>query len=61
MFEVRLTQEHGTSYSRKFETYEEAVQWIAGEPEAGIMMWEDNEDIGTERCIQLQEDGEAAL
>ena len=58
MFDIKLTQDNGTCYSTKVETYDEAVRWIAGEPEAGIMIWEDGEDIGTERFIQLQEEVE---
>lgn len=59
MFEVKLTQENGTCYSSKFDDYDAMVAWIAGEPDAGIMAWEDSEDIGTSRLIQLQQDVEA--
>ena len=59
MYEVKLTQENGTCYSRKFDDYDEMVRWIAGEPEAGILVWEDSEDIGTERFTQLQDDVQA--
>ena len=61
MFECKLTQENGTSYSRKFDTYDEMVVWIAGEPNAGMMVWEDEEDIGIERFTQLQNDVAALL
>jgi hypothetical protein len=60
MFEVKLTQENGTCYSRKCDTYEDVVRWIAQEPQAGIMISEDGEDFDTERFIQLQADVEAA-
>ena len=56
MYEIKLTQENGWCYSSKFDDYDSMVQWIAGEPDAGIMVWEDSEDIGTERFIQLQDD-----
>jgi hypothetical protein len=59
MYECKLTQDNGTCYSRKFADYDAMVRWIASEPEAGIMVWEDDEDIGTERFIQLQRDVEA--
>lgn len=56
MFEARLTQENGTQESREFADYDAMVHWLAEQPPAGMMVWEDGEDISTERFIQLQND-----
>ena len=58
MFKVRLTQENGAKAHAEFQEYNEMVVWIAKQPEAGIMVWEDGEDVGTEQFIQLQKDVE---
>ena len=56
MYLVQLTRENGLTYSKEFEEYEEMAIWISEEPDAGIMVWEDGKDIGTESFIQLQRD-----
>jgi hypothetical protein len=61
MFEVKLFPEHALPYSGKFDTYAEAVAWIAEDPNADIMIWEDEEDIGEERFRQLLDDVTATL
>jgi hypothetical protein len=60
MFDVKLFPDDACPYSGTFDTYQEAVTWIAGEPEADLMMWEDDEDIGEERFRQLLGDVAAA-
>jgi hypothetical protein len=59
MFDVTLTQDNGTCTSGKFATYEAMVRWIAHEPDAGIMAWDDSAPFDTEAFIQLQNDVEA--
>ena len=45
VYEAKLTQENGICYSRKFDDYNAMCRWIAREPAAGMMAWEDSEPM----------------